>query len=209
MDVPAEGEGAASRVQQLKHYTQTHGLITGLCTQRSCIACSAHPQRYKDHLCCWRPVGLLQDLASWLGITELSSTASFPVAMAAFKETLAKVEAANAARSVVNGDTAQLASAIKAAVVRAEDSRLLGDMVGLKRAHKRLADLNRDMWLEHSRRVTNQQELLAGLKAVNQMIQAAAGLRVGPAQAKVVAACRAAIKASNLQAMERVVAGGV
>lgn len=151
----------------------------------------------------------LQDLASWLGVTELSSTASFPAAMAAFKETLSKVETASAARSMVDGDAAQMAAAIKAAVVRAEDSRLLRDVSGLKRAHKRLADLNRDMWLEHSRRVANQQELLVGLKAVNQMIQAAAGLRVGPAQAKVVAACRAAIKANNLQALEKVVSGGV
>ena len=154
-------------------------------------------------------LSVLQDLGGWLGVSELSSTASFPAAMAAFKETLAKVEAANAARNMVDSEAAQLSAAIKAAVVRAEDSRLLGDMAGLKRAHKRLADLNRDMWLEHSRRVANQQELLSGLKAVNQMIQAAAGLRIGPAQAKVVAACRAAIKANNLSALERVVAGGV
>lgn len=152
---------------------------------------------------------LLQDLASWLGVTELSSTASFPAAMSAFKDTLSNVESASTARSMVDTDTAQLAGAIKAAVVRAEDSRLLGDVSGLKRAHKRLADLNRDMWLEHSRRVTNQQELLSGLKAVNQMIQAAAGLRVGPAQGKVVAACRAAIKANNLQALEKVVSAGL
>lgn len=150
-----------------------------------------------------------QDLASWLGVTELSSTASFPAAMEAFKDTLSKVEASSAARNLVDSDTAQLAAAIKAAVVRAEDARLLGDVAGIKRAHKRLADLNRDVWLEHSRRVANQQELLAGLKAVNQMIQAASGLRVGPAQGKVVAACRAAIKANNLQALERVISGGV
>lgn len=152
---------------------------------------------------------LSQDLAGWLGVTEVNSTASFPAAMAAFQETLKTVEAASAARSLVDGDAAQLAGAIKGAVVRAEDARLLGDVSGLKRAHKRLADLNRDMWLEHGRRVSRQQELLAGLKAVNQMIQAAAGLRVGPAQGKVVAACRAAIKANDLAALERVVSGGV
>jgi Bardet-Biedl syndrome 2 protein len=128
--------------------------------------------------------------------------------MAAFKDTLSKVEAASAARNIADGDTAQLAAAIKAAVVRAEDSRLLGDVGGLKRAHKQLADLNRDTWLEHNRRVANQQELVSGLKAVNQMIQAAAGLRVGSAQGRVVAACRAAIKANNLQALEKVVCNG-
>lgn len=148
-------------------------------------------------------------MAAWLGVTDLDSTASFPAVMTQFKQIVAKVQAATAARSAVAAHAAQIASAIKAAVVRAEDSRLLRDIAGLKHAHKRLADLNRDMWLEHSRRVANHKELLSGLKAVNQMIQAAAGLRVGPAQGRVVAACRAAIKANNLQGLENVIAGGV
>lgn len=154
------------------------------------------------------PLPTVQDLASRLGVTELSSTASFPAAMAAFRDTIAHVEAASAARNLVGSQAATMAVDIKQAVVRAEDARLLGDVAGLRRAHKRLADLNRDMWLEHSRRVSNQQELMEGLKAINQMIQAAAGLRVGPAQGRVVAACRAAIKANNLQALEQVVCMG-
>jgi Bardet-Biedl syndrome 2 protein len=128
--------------------------------------------------------------------------------MAALRATLSQVEAASAARNLVDSEAAGMAAGIKAAVVRAEDSRLLGDAAGLRRAHKRLADLNRSMWLEHSRRVANQQALLEGLKEVNQMIQAAAGLRVGPAQARVVAACRAAVKKNNLQALEKLVASG-
>jgi len=68
--------------------------------------------------------------------------------------------------------------------------------------------LNRDMWLDHARRANNQQQLLGGLKSINQMIQAAAKLRVGPAQSRVVAACRAAIKANNLQALNKVVCEG-
>lgn len=150
----------------------------------------------------------MQDLAGSLGITELSSTASFPHAMAAFKHTLATVEAASAARSVVDSQAAMLAMAIKDSVLRAEDARLLRDVSGLRRAHARLADLNRDMWLEHERRVANQAQLLQGLRAVNVMIQAAAGLRVGPAQGRVVAACRAAIKANNLAALDKVVCSG-
>lgn len=95
-----------------------------------------------------------------------------------------------------------------AGVVRAEDARLLGDMSALRRQHRRLADLNRDMWGEHSKRAANQAELVQGLKAINLMIQQAAKLRVGPAQARVVAACRAAIKANNLQALSKVVCEG-
>lgn len=58
--------------------------------------------------------GLLQDLASYLGIDELSSTASFPAVMDKFKTTLTKVEACSAARAHVEGSTATLCANIKA-----------------------------------------------------------------------------------------------
>ncbi|KAF6253535.1 BBS2m [Scenedesmus sp. NREL 46B-D3] len=151
---------------------------------------------------------LLQDLASYLGVSDLNSTANFPGAMEKFKAILARVEACSATRSLVEGDTAALCASIKAGVVRAEDARLLGDMAALRRQHRRLADLNRDMWGEHSKRAANQTELVGGLKGINLMIQQAAKLRVGPAQARVVAACRAAIKANNLQALSKVVCEG-
>ena len=44
-------------------------------------------------------------------------------------------------------------------------------------------------------------QLLEALREVNQMIQRAAKLRVGQAKGAVVAACRAALKANNLQAL--------
>jgi len=41
-----------------------------------------------------------------------------------------------------------------------------------------LFDLNRELIMEHSKRATNQAELLLALKEVNQMIQKAARLRM-------------------------------
>jgi Bardet-Biedl syndrome 2 protein len=66
----------------------------------------------------------------------------------------------------------------------------------------------RDLLTEHEKRAQNHAELLDGLKRVNQMIQQAARLRVGGAATKVVAACRAAVKANNMQALVKVVRGG-
>jgi Bardet-Biedl syndrome 2 protein len=43
---------------------------------------------------------------------------------------------------------------------------------------------------------------------VNQMIQRAAKLRVGSAKARVVATCRAAIKANNIQALFKIIESG-
>lgn len=56
----------------------------------------------------------MQDLAAYVGVTELNSTASFPASMEQFKATLATVEACSATRSLVEGDTAALCASIKA-----------------------------------------------------------------------------------------------
>jgi len=46
------------------------------------------------------------------------------------------------------------------------------------------------------------------LKEVNHMIQKAAKLRVGPSKPQIVAACRAAIKANNIQTLFKVIKTG-
>lgn len=70
------------------------------------------------------------------------------------------------------------------------------------------ADPARDLITDQLRRSSNQQELLEALREVNRMIQHAAKLRVGPAQAAMVSACRAALKANNLQALVGIIRNG-
>lgn len=68
--------------------------------------------------------------------------------------------------------------------------------------------LYRELTADHDKRATNHANLLDALKSVNQMIQRASRLRVGSRQAKVVTACRAAIKAHNMQALSRIIREG-
>ena len=65
--------------------------------------------------------------------------------------------------------------------------------------------LCRELVMEHQKRATNHEELLQALKLVNNMIQHAAQLRVGAPKARVVTACRAAIKANNTSALLKVI----
>lgn len=65
-----------------------------------------------------------------------------------------------------------------------------------------------DLVAEHGKRATNHQALLEALRAVNQMIQRAARLRAGAAKAKVVTACRAAIKNNNMAALFKIIREG-
>lgn len=62
--------------------------------------------------------------------------------------------------------------------------------------------------MEHEKRTTNHEELLEALKLVNNMIQYAAKLRVGAAKARVVTACRGAIKTNNTNALLKIIQDG-
>ena len=66
----------------------------------------------------------------------------------------------------------------------------------------------RPQQVEHDKRARNHGELLEALKSVNQVIQHSARLRWGPPKARVVAACRGAIKEQNFEALPRIIRDG-
>ena len=72
-------------------------------------------------------------------------------------------------------------------------------------AYGDLFDVNRELMVEHSKRAENHAELLKALKHVNQVILRASRLRYGAGAARVVKACRKAVKENNTQALFRIV----
>ncbi len=70
------------------------------------------------------------------------------------------------------------------------------------------AAARRDLITDQMRRSSNQHSLLEALRLVNQMIQRGAKLRLGAAKVGVVAACRAALKANNPQALMSIIRSG-
>ena len=97
---------------------------------------------------------------------------------------------------------------MKALIVHAEDSRILRDMPAAIAAYGDLFDVNRELMVEHSKRAENHAELLKALKHVNQVILRASRLRYGAGAARVVKACRKAVKENNTQALFRIVGFG-
>lgn len=71
-----------------------------------------------------------------------------------------------------------------------------------------LCATSRDLIAEHEKRATNHSQLLEALCSVNRAIQRAARLRVGPPAARVVAACRAAVKQGAVGALARILRDG-
>uniref|UniRef100_A0AAY4ENG8 BBSome complex member BBS2 n=1 Tax=Denticeps clupeoides TaxID=299321 RepID=A0AAY4ENG8_9TELE len=97
---------------------------------------------------------------------------------------------------------------IRNMLVQAEDARLMGDIVNMKRRYIELYDLNRDLINEYKIRSNNHNALLVCLKSVNQAIQRAGRLRVGKPKNQVISACRDAIKNNNINALFKIMKAG-
>mmetsp|Transcript_67003 Transcript_67003/g.160556 ORF Transcript_67003/g.160556 Transcript_67003/m.160556 type:complete len:716 (+) Transcript_67003:81-2228(+) len=151
---------------------------------------------------------MVQDLAGFLQMTELESTAHFPEEMEKFKQVLMKVDEYNAVRLKLTAEMADSSNLVKALTVKAEDYRMLSDMTHLKKIISSLQQTNQDLIAEYTKRANNHQQLLGELKEVNMMIQKASKLRVGNAKTRVVAACRQAIKKNNIHELFQIIKTG-
>eukprot|EP00604_Paraphysomonas_vestita_P000668 CAMPEP_0174824826 /NCGR_PEP_ID=MMETSP1107-20130205/38413_1 /TAXON_ID=36770 /ORGANISM="Paraphysomonas vestita, Strain GFlagA" /LENGTH=217 /DNA_ID=CAMNT_0016054201 /DNA_START=1603 /DNA_END=2256 /DNA_ORIENTATION=- len=151
---------------------------------------------------------VVQDIAKFFKITELESAVNFPQELEAFEEVLKRVAEYNALRVRMSADMADDSQRVKALIVRAEDSRLMGDMEVMGRAYTDLYSLNNQLIAGYNNRAQTHEALLNALKDVNQMIQRAANLRVGTAKTRVINDCRVAVKANNMQALFRIIRQG-
>ena len=151
---------------------------------------------------------VMQDLCSYLAVTELASTADFPGEMAALRALLQRVDEFNANRLKFTAEMADQSQLIKMLVVQGEDARVLEDMRALKSSYAELYGTNNQLLGEFVKRRNNHEALLAALKEVNSAIQKASRLRVGRAKAQVVSGCRAAIKASQTAALIDIICTG-
>ncbi|XP_077372555.1 BBSome complex member BBS2 [Festucalex cinctus] len=152
---------------------------------------------------------LVQSLASFLAIVELSAEADFPIYFEELQTTLTEVDEFHAVHQKLTAEMADHSNFIKSMLVQAEDARLMGDMTSMKKRYRELYDLNRDLVSEYKIRSNNHKALLARLKSVNQAIQRAGQLRVGKPKNQVISACRDAIKSNNISALLRVMRAGV
>lgn len=182
------------QVLSIKYETATHGALAGKLTINT-----DNMELAGD---------LTQDLASFCEVGKLESVADFPSEMQTFQELLERVEQYNALRMQLTAEMADRTGVVKTLVVKAEDSRLLGDMPSMKQHYAGLYNLNNELLGELRKRQTNHTELLGCLKKVNLMIQKGARLRVGKPKADLITQCRAAIKANNIARLMEIIQHG-
>ncbi|RDD37377.1 Bardet-Biedl syndrome 2 protein-like protein [Trichoplax sp. H2] len=151
---------------------------------------------------------VIQGLTTFLGIEDLQVTADFPDYLEYLRSVLEKVDEYHSTSEKLTAEMADHSNLIRSLIVRAEDARIMGDMLNMKRGYMELNTVNRDLISQYSIRCNNHTELLSNLKIVNQTIQKAGRLRVGKSKTQVIAACRAAIKSNNISSLFKIIKAG-
>ncbi|KAJ8281179.1 hypothetical protein GJAV_G00064420 [Gymnothorax javanicus] len=152
---------------------------------------------------------LIQSLASFLAIDDLQSESDFPAYFEEVRATLTEVDEFHSVHQKLTATMADHSNHIRNMLVQAEDARLMGDLMTMKKRYIELYDLNRDLINEYKIRSNNHSALVNCLKSVNQAIQRAGRLRVGKPKNQVIAACRDAIKSNNVNALFKVMRAGM
>ncbi|XP_076343637.1 BBSome complex member BBS2-like isoform X2 [Tachypleus tridentatus] len=151
---------------------------------------------------------VIQSMAQFLNLEDLAVTAEFSKEMENLSNLLTKVEELQSVRQRLSADMADNSSVIRSLVIRAEDSRLMGDFKSMRKWYQELYAFNRDLINGYKIRSNNHEELLLCLKQVNQTIQKAGRLRVGRPKTQVINACRSAIKNNNTSSLIRIIRTG-
>ncbi|ETO14490.1 hypothetical protein RFI_22877 [Reticulomyxa filosa] len=146
---------------------------------------------------------LVQDICSYLEITDLSSTSYFPHEYKQLEILFKDIQEYNSIRTHFSVDVASNSSLVKSLIVRSEDARKLQNIDSFLRYYTELYNLNQSMISEFHQREANHNSLLNALKAVNQMIEKSARLRMGPSQSKTIAMCREAVTNQDVNMLKK------
>ena len=120
---------------------------------------------------------VIADLAAFLGVAYLEVVCDFPLQMEPFEATLRRLSELSALRSSLSGDLAESMGSVKAAVLRAEDARVRGEMGGVRKHYSELRSVVGTLAQEYGVRAGVHAALAEALKEVNVTIQKAAALR--------------------------------
>eukprot|EP00825_Cyclidium_porcatum_P052532 TRINITY_DN9982_c0_g1_i2.p1 TRINITY_DN9982_c0_g1~~TRINITY_DN9982_c0_g1_i2.p1 ORF type:complete len:248 (+),score=58.61 TRINITY_DN9982_c0_g1_i2:135-878(+) len=151
---------------------------------------------------------IVQDLCSYMNVQEIESVGEFPVELAQFKQVLNQVENFRHSKMQITSEIADSINNIKTMIVKAEDSKILGDMNYVRKYYTEVMGENKQLFTELTKQQQNSQILMDGLREINSMINKAGNLRIGQFKTKVINLCRQAIKSNNFIQLLQIIENG-
>jgi Bardet-Biedl syndrome 2 protein len=122
-------------------------------------------------------VEVVSDITAFIGITELESIANFPNEIANVKALISKIDEFQKFKHTVSASIAEFVSQVKELAVRAEDTRMIGDMKALKKIYNSLNANNGFILAEYNKRLENHNEMTKHISELGQIIKSFSGLR--------------------------------
>ncbi|KAK2960467.1 putative BBS2 protein [Blattamonas nauphoetae] len=151
---------------------------------------------------------VVSDIYDFFNVHECTSVACFPTEISNFRTTLKRIIDLNLLRVQLTADIAERTGNAKVALVKAEDARLMGDMVELNEWLQTLDSENKELLKGYRVRQKNHEDLMSGLKEVNKVIQYASRMRRGTAALKIINESRSAIRQNKIDAIVKIVETG-
>ncbi|XP_076230796.1 BBSome complex member BBS2 [Calliopsis andreniformis] len=143
---------------------------------------------------------IIQSLAMYLGVRELSSEVMFPMEEQKLLDALERTKDLKEIDARLQAEAASETTLMKSIIIRLEDARILENIDEMKKRLVQLKNVNVDLIKEHEIRMKSYRELIANLKELNSGVQRIARLRIGKSASNTVAHCRAAIQEENAKA---------
>ncbi|XP_043493368.1 Bardet-Biedl syndrome 2 protein homolog [Polistes fuscatus] len=144
---------------------------------------------------------IVQSLAMYLGLRELTSEAKFPNDESKMLEALESVKGLKDVDAKLQAEAASNAVLLKSVVIRLEDARILQNVEEMRKRLLQLKAINSDLIRNHEIRMNSNRDLSTHLKELNIGVQRVAKLRVGKAATNAVSRCRTAIQDENPRAL--------
>ncbi|KAF4713850.1 Bardet-Biedl syndrome 2 protein, partial [Perkinsus olseni] len=148
---------------------------------------------------------VIQHLCCFLKVTELEASCR---ATAEVEQAMQLIDEYDNLRQKMTADMADSARTVKELLVRMEDLRLCDYTRKLKQALVNVQRVSRGIIADYSKRRGNHRMLLEALRELNLWINRGANLRVGKAQAAVVAGCKRALKDRDAATLVGVISRG-
>ena len=138
-------------------------------------------------------------------INDLNTSINYVEVVKGISGPITKIHQLDMERNQFSIDMTEIITFIKDLFVKAEDNRLLDNIMGFKEYFRKINVKNLELLDEFDRRTQTYEQLLQNLKAVNEIIQMFSNLKVGKYQNEMVNQCRNCIRKKNYQLLIKII----
>lgn len=151
---------------------------------------------------------ILQDMCIYFKINDLNTSINYVEVVKGISGPITKIHQLDMERNQFSINMTEIITFIKDLFVKAEDNRLLDNIMGFKEYFRKINVKNLELLDEFDKRTQTYEQLLQNLKAVNEIIQMFSNLKVGKYQNEMVNQCRNCIRKKNYQLLIKIISTG-